>query len=46
MVSTNDLKNVYNSSGHPEVKKGKKNEDDVLTEFLETLDTFLDNNNN
>ena len=29
-----------------EVKKGKKTEDDVLTEFLETLDTFLDNNNN
>jgi hypothetical protein len=34
MILVNDIKNVYNPSSHPEVKKGKKIEDDVLTEFL------------
>jgi len=33
-----EIKGVYNASKHPDVLKGKKTEDEVLAEFLETFD--------
>jgi len=33
-----EIKGVYNASRHPDVLKGKKTEDEVLAEFLETFD--------
>lgn len=37
-VSIDDLRGVYNASMHPEVRLGRKTEDDVLCEFLDTLE--------
>lgn len=37
-VDINDLKGVYNAKHHPDVKKGKKTEDEVLAEFLDTFE--------
>jgi hypothetical protein len=34
---------VYNATGHPEVKKGTKSEDDMLTEFLQTFGSYCTN---
>jgi len=34
-----DIKGVYNAKKHPDVINGKKTEDDVLLEFLETFET-------
>jgi len=36
-----DLKGVYNAKYHPEVLSGKKTEDDILGEFLETFEQHL-----
>lgn len=33
-----DIKGVYNASRHPDVIQGKKTEDEVLLEFLETFE--------
>ena len=33
-----DLKGVYNASNHPDVKAGKKTEDEILCEFLDTFE--------
>jgi len=33
-----DIKGLYNAKKHPDVISGKKTEDEVLTEFLETFD--------
>jgi calcyphosin len=33
-----DIKNVYNAKLHPEVKQGKKTEEEVLSEFLDTFE--------
>jgi hypothetical protein len=38
ILDINDIKGVYNASRHPEVKSGKKSEDEVLGEFLETFE--------
>lgn len=35
----NDIKGVYNASKHPDVLQGKKTEDQILVEFLETFET-------
>jgi Ca2+-binding EF-hand superfamily protein len=37
-LDINDIKGVYNARFHPEVKAGKKTEDEVLLEFLETFE--------
>jgi len=37
-IDINDLRGVYNASNHPDVKAGKKTEDEVLGEFLETFE--------
>lgn len=38
VVELNDLKDIYNASQHPDVKKGKKSERQVLTEFLNNFE--------
>ncbi len=37
-INIEDLKGRYNASNHPEVKTGKKTEEDVLYEFLDTFE--------
>lgn len=37
-LDINDIKGVYNAKFHPDVKAGKKTEDDILMEFLETFE--------
>lgn len=37
-VELDDIRGVYNASKHPEVKAGKKTEDEVLGEFLDTFE--------
>lgn len=39
VIDINDIKGVYNAKQHPDVKAGKKTEDDVLGDFLETFET-------
>ena len=38
ILDLNDIKGVYNAANHPEVKSGKKMEDEILGEFLETFE--------
>ena len=38
VIDMNDIKGVYNAQSHPEVKSGKKTEDEILGEFLETFE--------
>ncbi|KFM66371.1 Calcyphosin-like protein, partial [Stegodyphus mimosarum] len=38
-VTLEDLKGVYNAKEHPDVAAGKKSEDEVLLEFLQSFDT-------
>ena len=38
-LDINDIKGTYNARFHPEVKAGKKTEEEVLLEFLETFET-------
>ena len=38
MLEMNDIKGCYNARAHPDVKSGKKSEDEILGEFLETFE--------
>jgi len=38
IVDIEDLRGVYDSSNHPDVKMGKKSKDEVLFEFLDTFE--------
>jgi len=38
VVELDDIRGVYNAKNHPDVKLGKKTEDEVLTEFLDTFE--------
>lgn len=38
IIDINDIKGVYNASRHPDVKSGKKTEDEILGEFIETFE--------
>jgi hypothetical protein len=38
IIELDDIKKVYNAKLHPEVKSGKKTEDEVLGEFLDTFE--------
>ena len=38
VIEMDDIKGVYNARNHPDVKSGKRNEDEVLLEFLETFE--------
>lgn len=47
IINIEDLKGVYNARQHPDVRSGKKSEEDVLYEFLDTFEqhyTLLDRN--
>ena len=37
-LDINDIKGVYNAKMSPDVKSGKKTEDEVLAEFLDTFE--------
>jgi len=37
-IDINDVRGVYNAKNHPDVKAGKKTEDDILKEFLATFE--------
>ena len=37
-VDINDIKGVYNAKKHPDVMQGKKTEEEVLYEFLQTFE--------
>jgi Ca2+-binding EF-hand superfamily protein len=39
VVELDDIKGVYNATMHPDVRAGKKTEDEVLCEFLDTFET-------
>jgi len=41
VVSLFEMKSKFNPKGHPDVIKGVRTEDDVLLDFLETFDSFL-----
>lgn len=38
-LEINDIKGTYNASKHPDVISGKRTEDQILMEFLETFET-------
>ena len=38
IIEVDDLKGVYNAKNHPDVKLGKKTEEEVLSEFLDTFE--------
>lgn len=43
VLDINDIRQTYNAKSHPDVKAGKKTEDEVLMEFLDTFeDHFCD----
>jgi Ca2+-binding EF-hand superfamily protein len=46
-IDINDVRGVYNASKHPDVVSGKKTEEQILQEFLETFETAhaMRNNN-
>lgn len=37
-IDLKDIKGVYDASKHPDVKSGKKTEDEILGEFIETFE--------
>ena len=42
-LDINDIRQSYNAKANPDVQSGKKTEEEVLTEFLDTFeDTFCD----
>merc|ERR1712083_241211 len=43
VINMKDIKHLYNAKKHPDVIAGKKTEDEVLYEFLETFDTHHQN---
>jgi len=40
VVTIDDLRGVYSAKNHPDVKSGKKTEDDILFEFLDTFEQY------
>lgn len=40
-IEAEDLKGVYNAKNHPDVKSGKKTEEEVLGDFLQTFEMHL-----
>jgi hypothetical protein len=38
VINIDDIKGRYNAANHPDVKMGKKTEEDVLYEFLDTFE--------
>lgn len=42
-LDINDIRQTYNAKQHPDVKSGKKTEDEILGEFLETFEDHFCN---
>ena len=38
VINIDDIKGRYNAANHPDVKLGKKSEEDILYEFLDTFE--------
>ena len=38
VLDTSDIKSCYNAKKHPDVLSGKRTEDDILLEFLDTFE--------
>ena len=38
IIEIDDIKGLYNAKMHPDVKTGKKTEDEVLSEFIDTFE--------
>jgi len=38
ILDMSDIKGVYNAKQHPDVKSGKKTEDEIMLEFLDTFE--------
>ena len=38
VIDIDDIRDVYNAKQHPDVKSGKKTEEEVLLEFLDTFE--------
>ena len=45
-IDLNDIRGVYNARKHPDVISGKKSEENILQEFLETFETAHNMRNN
>lgn len=45
-IDINDVRGTYNATQHPDVKAGKKSEDDILKEFLSTFEMHHSIRNN
>lgn len=45
-VDINDIRGTYNAARHPDVQSGKKTEQQILGEFLETFETAHNMRNN
>lgn len=43
VITISDIKGVYNASRHPDVLQGKKTEDEILMNFLETFEMHYHN---
>ena len=43
ILNMDDIRQVYNAKMHPDVKAGKKTEDDILCEFLDTFEQHYEN---
>jgi len=43
-LDVNDIRQKYNAKMHPDVKAGKKTEDEILCEFLDTFEEHHSNN--
>jgi len=42
-ITIDDIRHTYNAKKHPDVIAGKKTEDEILFDFLETFDTHHHN---
>lgn len=42
-LDINDIRGVYNAKFHPDVKSGKKTEDEVFFEFIDTFEMHHSN---
>ena len=38
VLTVQDIKGIYNAKQHPDVRSGKKTEEEILLEFLDTFE--------
>jgi hypothetical protein len=41
VVQTQDVRDLFNAEGHPDVRDGKRSAQDVLEDFLQTFDLYM-----